>query len=215
MTLDQYEIPGEPQSAVVHHYSLRAVAELKADFRAAISSKPPSAVGVSIGLAQAGPRIESLALATQDKVFCLSLRESPSPTQRKALQELFSSIQYLAGFEFPHTIVLLAHTLGSTVTGYDLSTLALLSKHNGITTPGNFLNSKNSKVSARRINERWDGDVLRSRANTAGTPEPDYALRAWFTAMCVIWLSSRLLLQPFPPLAPPSWLLKTYRKAKN
>jgi hypothetical protein len=197
MTLHQYEIPGEPQSAVIRHYSLKVVAELKADFRAAISSKPPSAVGVSIELAQAGPRIESLALATQDTVFCLSLRTSPSPMQRKVLQELFSTIQYLAGFEFPHTIVLLAHTLGSTITGYDLSTLALLSKHSNITTPGNFLNSKNSKVSARRINERWDGDVLRNRANSAGTPEPDYALRAWFTAMCVIWLSSCLLLQSF------------------
>jgi hypothetical protein len=215
MILHQYEIPGEPQSADVHRYSLRALAGLKADFRAAISSKPPSAVGVSIRLAQAGPRIESLALATQDKVFCLSLWESPSPTQRKALQELFSNIQYLAGFEFPHTIVLLAHTIGCTVTGYDLSTLALLSKHSDITTPGNFLNSKNSKVSARRINERWDGDVLRSRANSAGTPEPDYALRAWFTAMCVTWLSSRLLHQSLPPLAPPTWPLKTYRKAKN
>jgi hypothetical protein len=183
MILNQYEIPGEPQSAVVYHYSLRAVADLKAEFRAVISSKPPSAVGVSIGLAQAGPRVESLALATQDKVFCLSLRESPTPTQRKALQELFSDIQYLAGFEFPHTIVLLAHTLGSTVTGYDLSTLTL---HNDLTTPGDFLKSKNSKVYARRIDERWDGDVLRSGANSAGIPEPDYALRAWFTAMCVI-----------------------------
>ena len=186
MILDQYEIPGEPQSAVVHHYSLRAVAELEADFRAAISSKPSSVVGVSIGLAQVGPRIETLALATQDQVFCLSFPQSPSPMQQKALQGLFSNIQYLAGFEFPHTIVLLAHTLRSTVTGYDLSTLALLSKYRYMTTPGGFLNSKNPSVSARRIDERWDGDILGSRVNSSGTPEPDYALRAWFTAMCVI-----------------------------
>ena len=143
-------------------------------------------MGVSIGLARAEPRIESLALATQDKVFCLSLRESPSLAQRKALQELFSNIQFLAGFEFPHTIVLLAYTIGSNVTGYDLSTLASPSDRNDITTPGNFLNSKNSKVSARRINERWDGDILRRGSNSSGIPEPDYALRAWFTAMCVI-----------------------------
>jgi hypothetical protein len=137
MTINQHEIPGEPSSAVVRHYSLRALAELQTDIRVAIPTSPPSAVGVSVGLAPAGPRIESLALATQDKVFCLSLWEPPSPTQRKALQELFSNIQYLAGFEFPHTIVLLAHTIGSTVTGYDLSTLALLAKHSDITTPGN------------------------------------------------------------------------------
>jgi hypothetical protein len=190
--IDQREIPGEPSSAVVRHYSLRALAELQTDVRAAIPTSPPSAVGVSVELAPAGPRIETIALATRDKVFCLSLPQSPSPTQCKALQELFSNIQYLTGFEFPYTIVFLAHTLGTTVTGYDLSTLALLSKHSNITTPGNFLNSKNSKVSARRINERWDGDVLRSRANSDGTPEPDYALRAWFTAMYVTLL--------YPPL---------------
>jgi hypothetical protein len=189
MILDQYEIPGEPRSADVHHYSLAAVAELEADFRTAIPSVPPSAVGVSIGLAQVGPRIETIALATQNKVFCLSLPQSPSPRQLRALRELFSSIQYLAGFEFPHTVVLLAHTLGSIVTGYDLSTLALVSKRPDITTPGNFLNLKNPSVSLRRINERWDGDVLRSGANSDGTPKPDYALRAWFTAMCVTYFN--------------------------
>ena len=188
--IDQCEIPGEPCSAVVHHYSLRALAELQADIRAAIptSPSPPFAVGVSVELAPAEPRIETIALATRDEVFCLSLPQSPSPTQRKALQKLFSNIQYLSGFDFPHTIVFLAHTIGSTVTGYDLSTLALPLKHNGITTSGNFLNSKNENVSARRINERWDGDVVRRGANPGGTPEPDYALRAWFTAMCVTFL---------------------------
>ena len=183
--LDQNEIPGWPRSAVVHHYSLGAVAELEAEVRAAIPSRPPFAVGVSIGLAPAGPRIQTLALATRDKVFCLSLQQSPSPAQSKTLRKLFSNIPYLAGFEFPYTIVLLAHTLGSNVTGYDLSTLALRSKIGDITTPGDFLYLKDPLVPARRINERWDGDVLKIGTNSSGTPEPDYALRAWLTAMCV------------------------------
>lgn len=182
--LDQTEIKGCPRSVVVHNYSLGAVAELEAEVRAGIPSKPPSAVGVSIGLAPAGARIQTLALATRDKVFCLSLQQSPSPAQCKTLRELFSNISYLAGFEFPHIIVLLSHTLESNVTGYDLSTLAL-SKHRETVTPGGFLNSKNLSVDARCINERWDGDTLRSRETSSGTPEPDYALRAWFTAMYV------------------------------
>ena len=183
--LYQHEIPEAPQSAVVLQYSLDRVAEWGADFRASIPSDPPFSVGVSIGLAPAEPRIQTLALATQDKVFCLSLRQSPSPTQCKALQELFSDIPYLAGFEFSYTIVLLAHTLGSNVTGYDLSTLAMVSKHRDLTTPGSFLKSKNSSVFTRRVNDRWDGDVLRSGPNSSGIPRPNHALRAWFTAMCV------------------------------
>jgi len=183
--LYQHEIPGAPQSAVVLQYSLDAAAELGADLRASIPSDPPFAVGVSIGLAPAGPRIQTLALATQDKVFHLPLQQSLSPTQCKALRELFSDILYLAGFEFSYTIVLLAHTLGSNVIGYDLSTLAMVSKQRDLTTPGNFLRSKNSSVFTRRINERWDGDVLRTGANPSGIPEPNHALRAWFTAMCV------------------------------
>lgn len=185
MTLDRDEIPGAPCSVVVHHYSLGALAELGADFRAAIPSTPPCAVGISIELAPVGPRIQTLALATQDKVFCLSLQQSPSPTQRKALRDLFSDMPYLAGFEFSYTIVLLAHTLDSNVIGYDLSTLAMVSKKRDLTTPGGFLNSKNPSVFTRRINERWDGDVLRSGANPSGIPQPNHALRAWFTAMCV------------------------------
>jgi len=182
-TLHQHEIPGEPRSVVIHHYSLGALAELEADFRAAIPSSPPCAVGVSIELAPVtvGPRIQTLALATRDKVFCLSLRQSPSPAQSKTLRELFSNIPYLTGFEFPLIIVLLAHTLGSNVTGYDLSTLAF-SKHKETATPGGFLNSKNQSAPVRRINERWDGDI------SSGTPKPNYALRAWFTAMYVILL---------------------------
>jgi hypothetical protein len=197
LRISQSEIPGEPPSADVRHYSLGAVAELKTDFRAAIPSKPPHAVGVSIGLPQVGPHVETLALATQDNVFCLSLAQSPSPTQRKALREIFSSIQYLAGFEFPLTIVLLAHTLDSTVTGYDLSTLSLLLKPRNIATPGGFLNSLNPSASKRRIDERWDGDILGTRVNSTGTPEPDYALRAWFTAMCVTYFNHTRCLNSF------------------
>ena|SRR5260221_13519001 len=183
--LYQHEIPGAPQSAVVLQYSLDTVAELGADFRASIPSDPPFAVGVSIGLAPVEPRIQTLALATQDKVFHLSLQQSLSPTQCKALRELFSDILYLSGFEFSYTIVLLAHTLGSNVIGYDLSTLAMASKQRDLTTPGSFLKSKNSSVFTRRINERWDGDVLRNGANSSGIPEPNHPLRAWFTAMSV------------------------------
>ena len=172
---------------VVRHYSLGALAELEADFRAAIPSSPPCAVGVSIELAPVGPRIQTIALATRDKVFCLSLRQPPSPAQCKTLRGLFSNIPYLAGFEFPHIIVLLAHTLDSNVTSYDLSTLAF-SKHRETTSPGGFLNSKNPSASARRINERWDGDILRSGEISSATPQPDCALRAWFTAMYVILL---------------------------
>ena len=191
--LDQNEVPGWERSALVHHYSLGAVAELEAEIRAEIPSRPPSAVGVSIGLAPAGLRIQTLALATRDKVFCLSLHQSPSPAQCKYLRRLFSNIPHLAGFEFPYTIVLLAHTLGSNLTGYDLSTLALRSKGGDITTPGHFFHLKNPSVSARRINERWDGDVLKIGTNSSGTPEPDHALRAWFTAMCVTSLYLRPL----------------------
>lgn len=193
-TLDQSEIPGWPRSAVVHHYSLQAVAELEEEVRAAIPSRPPFPVGVSIGLAEAGPRIQTLALATRDKVFYLSLQQPPSPAQSKTLRKLFSNIPYLTGFELPHTIVLLAHTLGSNVTGYDLTSLALRSKSRDITTPGDFFNLKAPSVAARRINELWDGDVLKIGTNSSGTPEPDYALRAWLTAMCVTSSYLHLLL---------------------
>jgi hypothetical protein len=180
-TIQQREIPEGPPSAVVRNYSLGAIAEMEADFHAALPPEPPFAVGVSIRLAPVGLRIHTLALATQNRVFCLSFQQPPSPAQKVALRKLLE-LQYLTGFEFPYTISLLAHALGSDVSGYDLSTL----KNGDITTPGDFLHSKNVSVSARPINELWDGGMLRrSDANSTGTPEPDYALRAWFTAMCV------------------------------
>jgi hypothetical protein len=145
---------------------------------------PSFAVGVSIRLAPVGPSIHTLAFATQDQVFCLSFQQPPSPAQKETLRKLLivQNVQYLTGFELPYTITLLTHTLGSDISGYDLSTL----KSGHITTPGDFLHWKNASISPRRINELWDGVVLgRSDANSTGKPEPNYALRAWFTAMCV------------------------------
>jgi hypothetical protein len=111
-----------------------------------------------------------------------------------ALRRLLK-VQYLTGFELPYTIALLAHALGSDVSGYDLSTLI----RGDIKTPGDFLHSKNVFVSARPINERWDGGTLRrSDPNSTGTPEPDHALRAWFTAMYV----KLTLLELFNPPTP-------------
>jgi hypothetical protein len=183
-TIDQCEIPGGPPSAVVRNYSLGAIVEMEVDFRAALSQVPPFAVGVSIRLAPVGPSIHTLAFATQDQVFCLSFQQPPSPAQKETLRKLLivQNVQYLTGFELPYTITLLTHTLGSDISGYDLSTL----KSGHITTPGDFLHWKNASISPRRINELWDGVVLgRSDANSTGKPEPNYALRAWFTAMCV------------------------------
>ena len=188
-TLRQHEIPGETRSAVSRHYSLTEVAEMEVDFRAAIPSKSPYAVGVSVG-----PYIETLALALRDQIFCLSLRQQLSPMQSRALQKLLSDIPYLAGFEMSHTIVLLAHALVSDVAGYDLSTVAISAKPRDFTTPGDFLHCMSPSVCARRINERWDGGIRRHSSDSTGLPDPNYALRAWFTAMYVTLLSLPLSL---------------------
>ena len=156
--------------------------------------KPPFAVGVSIELAREGPDIRTLALATQDQVFLLSFRPPPSATQREALAKLLR-FQYLTGFELPFTIVLLAHVLGSDVAGYDLSTQKL----GGISTPGDFIHTKNVYVSARTINELWDGGIPRSDANSSGMVQPNYAVRAWFTAMCVTLTPPAYFDPPSPP----------------
>jgi hypothetical protein len=192
-TIHQREIPGGPPSAVVRNYSLGAIVEMERDFHAALPPEPPFAVGVSIGLAPVGPSIQTLALATESRVFCLSFQQPLSPAQKETLQKLFK-VQYLTGFELPYTIILLAHALGSDISGYDLSSR----KKGNIMTPGDFLHSKNGSVSARPINERWDGGIpRRSDANSTGMPEPNYALRAWFTAMYVT-------LTPFAFINPPS-----------
>jgi hypothetical protein len=137
---------------------------------------------VSIGLAPVGPSINTLALATQDQVFCLSFKQPLSSSQKMAMRRLLN-VEFLTGFELPYTITLLAHTLGSDVSGYDLSTLRV----GDITPPGHFLHSKDVFTSARSVNELWDGEILRNvDAKVTGTLEPNYALRAWFTAMYVI-----------------------------
>ena len=193
-TIRQCVIPGAPQSAIVRNYSIEAIAGMEEDFRAALPQEPPFAVGVSIELAPVGPNINTLALATQDQVFCLSFQQTPSLAQKMSVRKILD-VQYLSGFEFPYTIVLLARTLGCNVSGYDLSTL----KNGGITTPGDFFSSrihisgsmddattKDEPISSRSINELWDGGIMRGiDAKVAGTLEPDYALRAWLTAMCV------------------------------
>ena len=190
-TLRQCESPGGPQSVAVRQYSLAAVAEMEVDFRAALPPEDPYAVGVSVELAPVGPCvIQTLSLALRDHVFCLSLQQPPSPVQRRVLQKLFSNILRLAGFELSYTIVLLAHTLGSDVSGYDLSTLTISVKPRGLTTPGDFLNRMNPSVTARFVNERWDGGMRRRDPDCHGTPDPNYALRAWFTAMYLILLPS-------------------------
>ena len=192
LTIHQREIRDVPGSAVVRNYSIGALREMEVDFRAALPPESLLAVGVSIELAPEGPGIRTLALATQDRVFCLTFQQAPSTAQKKALGKLLK-VPYFTGFELPYTIVLLAHALGSDVAGYDLSTL----KFGGISTPGDFLHSKDVNVSARTINELWDGGIPRSDAYSSGTVEPNYAVRAWFTAMCVT-------LTPLAFLDPPS-----------
>jgi hypothetical protein len=168
---------------------------MEVQFRAALPLEPPFAVGVSIEVAPVGPDIRTLALATQSQVFVLSFLQPPSATQKEALRNLLK-IQYLAGFELPYTIALLAHALGSDVSGYDLSTL----KNEDVVMPGDFLHWKNVDVSARPINELWDGGISRrSDVESTGTPEPNYALRAWFAAMYVTLIPLAFFDPPSPP----------------
>jgi hypothetical protein len=144
-------------------------------------------VGVSVELSQKGVCVRTLVLALRDQVFCLSLQPRLNVKQRQLLQELFSNIQYLAGFEMPYTIVLLAHFMGFNISGYDLTTTRVpdRTKLEGPMTPGGFWNSINPSVNAHRLNKRWDGGVTRGKWNPSGTPRPNYAIRAWFTAMYV------------------------------
>jgi hypothetical protein len=193
-TISQHVIQGAPRSPIVRSYSLESIAGMEVDFRAALPQEPPFAVGVSIELAPVGPNINTLALAIQDQVFCLTIHQTPSRAQKMSVRKILD-VQYLSGFEFPHTIVLLARTLGSNVSGYDLSTLI-----NGeIKTPGDFF-YKYESIPSRSINELWDGPILRGiDAKAAGTLEPNYALRAWLTAMCVILTPLAFFDHPFLP----------------
>jgi hypothetical protein len=186
-TLQQSEIQDGPRSAAARHYSLTDLAELRADFYAAVSLEDTYVVGVSVELSQKGVCVQTLVLALRDQVFCLSLRPRLHVKQRQVLQELFSNIHYLAGFEMPHTIVLLAHLLDFNISGYDLTTIRTtgILNRRGSMTPGEFWNSINPSVNAHRVNKRWDGGETRGKRNPSGMPRPNYAIRAWFTAMYV------------------------------
>jgi hypothetical protein len=195
-TLQQCEIRDGPRSAIAHHYSLTDLAELRADFHAAISSEDTYVVGVSVELAKKGACVKTLVLALRDRVFCLALGQRLNVKQRQVLQELFSNIHYLTGFEMPYTIVLLGHFLGFNMSGYDLTTTRTKSTGSmipGAMTPGEFWNSINPSVNAHRVDKRWDGGVTRNKWNPSGTPRPNYAIRAWFTAMYVSSLPLLLL----------------------
>ena len=197
-TLHQDEISGGPSSALVRKYSLETVHKMKADvLSATVSQGPRCAVGVSIGLAKDGPRIRTLALATRDNIFHLVLHNPPSPAQKRILQKLFSVNSILNGFEFPYTMILLAHTLGCDVSGHDLSTITLGSKVGNIVTPGTLINAKNPLACAKRIDERWDSCQPGSETKSTDTLEPDYCLRAWITAMCL-----SIFYSPLKPLTP-------------
>ena len=180
--IQQDEIPEEPSSAVVRRYSLKRVGEMEADFLQAVfklSEDPPCAVGVSL-LADSGPRIRTLALATRDHVFNLALQRPPSQAQKKILGRLFSKVSLLTGFELPYTIVLLAHALGCDISGRDLSTFDDDSYRQ---TPGAFIEAQVPFASRERINKRWEKGKPSSDTKSTDALESKCAVRAWFSAM--------------------------------
>jgi hypothetical protein len=120
---------------------------------AVLSEGPPCAVGVSLGLADGGSRIQTLALATPVHVFNLALHRPPSQAQKRILGSLFSKVSLLTGFELPYTIVLLGHALGCEISGRDLSTFHTDSYRQ---TPGAFLEAHVPFASRERINTRWE-----------------------------------------------------------
>ncbi len=186
--LHQDEIPGEPSFAVVRGYSLETVGEMKADFLQVARSDSegsPCVVGVSLGLASSGPRIRTLALATRNHVFNLTLHRPPSRAQKGILRRLFSKVPYLTGFELPYTMVLLAHSLGCNIAGHDLSTANFgpIKPEYYMKTPGDLITSRVPSASMWRINERWERGLSGDGTKSTDTLEPDYTVRAWFTAM--------------------------------
>lgn len=178
-TLQQVEIPGQPSSAVLREFTPETVSQMRDELlHAALSESPPCVVGISVGLADSGPHIRTLALATPGYVFDLSLPRPPSPAQKRILRTLFSKVPCLAGFELPYIIVLLAHTIDDDISGYDLSTVKFGTKPSYTRMPGALIKSKDCSGSAStgRIDDRWESDTK--------TLEPNYRDRAWFTAMC-------------------------------
>ena len=181
-TLEQDEILGGPRSAVVREYSLETVSEMREEFlHAVLPEGPPCVVGVSVGLANSGPHIRTLALATPGDVFELILHRPPSPAQKRILRALFSKVPCLAGFDLPYTIVLLAHNLSCEISGHDLSAVKLGTKSWYRRMPGDLIKSKDPLASVGRIDQRWESAVP---CGDTKTLEPDYRVRAWFTAMC-------------------------------
>ena len=185
--IQQSEIPGEPGSAEVHRYSLEKVAKMKADFlQAASSEDPPCVVGVSLELADSGPGIRTLALATPNHVFNLSFRRPPSQAQKRILQGLFSKVPHLTGFQFPHTIVLLAYALGCDISGHDLSTIdaGSMDPNSYMQSPGTLIAGQVCLASRERINERWENGLSFSDTKSKDDAlKSKCAVRAWFTAM--------------------------------
>lgn len=183
----QNEISVGPGSAEVHRYSLEKVGKMKADFlQAAASEDPPYVVGVSLELADSGPRIRTLALATPNHVFNLSLHRPPSQAQKRILRTLFSKVPHLTGFEFPYTIVLLAHALGCDISGHDLSTIdaGSMDPDSYMQTPGTLIAGQVPLASRERINEQWENGLSCSDTKSKDDAlKLKSAVRAWFTAM--------------------------------
>jgi len=183
--LEQNEIPEEPSYAVVRGYSLETVGEMKVDFfDAALSKDAPCVVGVSLALARTGPQIRTLALATRDNVFNLTLHRPPSLPQKRVLWEIFSNITYLTGFELPYAIILLSHSLGCDISGLDLSIIKLPFDDSYIKTPGTLIKSEIHSASIQHIDKRWESRAPCNGAKSTDILEPNCTLRAWFTAMC-------------------------------
>ena len=188
--LKQDEIPGQPSSATVREYALETVSEMKEDFlNVALSEDPSCVVGVSLGLASSGPHIRTLALATPANVFNLVLHRPPSPAQKRILRALFSKVPCLVGFELPYTIVLLAHTISGEISGHDLSSAKFGTKTSYMRMPGALIESEVTSASAGRIDERWERGMPRNDTKSKDTHEANHLLRAWFTAMCVAYVS--------------------------
>ncbi|KAI0266502.1 P-loop containing nucleoside triphosphate hydrolase protein [Gloeopeniophorella convolvens] len=180
VSIHQDEIPGEPNSAQVREYSLSMVSELESD----LNPSSCVVVGVAIELRAKSTNVSKVVLSTKQEVFSLLVHNQPSPAQRKKLQNLFSSIKVLAGFEMSHTLVLLSHTLGIAISGNDLSTISVGPKAKDLTRAGNLMNAKNPGVDARVVNGRWDQIPTAYHTDPEEDPEPpNTEVRAWFTAI--------------------------------
>ena len=55
--------------------------------------------------------------------------------------------------------------------------------------PGALIKSEVTSASAGRIDERWERGMPRNDTKSKDTHEANHLLRAWFTAMCVAYVS--------------------------